>query len=42
MGGKVDQHYIGKTLTLTVTAQAVQSQNNPAEYPWEASGWPAG
>lgn len=42
VGGKVDQHYIGKTLTLTVTAQAVQSQNNPAEYPWEASGWPAG
>ncbi len=40
VGDKVDQNYIGKTLTLTVTAQAVQSENNPAESPWEASGWP--
>ena len=41
VGDRVDQNYIGKTLTLTVTAQAVQSENNPAEFPWEASGWPA-
>ena len=42
VGAKVDQNYIGKTLTLTVSAEAVQSKNNPAEYPWEAQGWPAG
>lgn len=41
VGDRVDQNYIGKTLTLTVTAQAVQSEHNPAAYPWEASGWPA-
>jgi len=41
VGSKVDQHDVGTTLSLTVTAQAVQSQNNPAAYPWEASGWPA-
>ena len=41
VGSKVDQNYIGKTLTLTVSAQAVQSKNNPADFPWEAQGWPA-
>lgn len=41
VGDQVDQSYIGSTLTLTVTAQAVQSENNPADYPWEAFGWPA-
>lgn len=40
VGDKVDNAYIGSTLMLTVEAQAVQSKNNPAEYPWEASGWP--
>ena len=40
VGSKVDQHYIGKTLSLTVNAYAVQSENNPAEHPWDASGWP--
>ena len=37
----VDNAYIGKTLSLTVSAQAVQSENNPADFPWEVSGWPA-
>ena len=37
---RVGKQYEGKTLTLSVTAEAVQSKNNPAEYPWLASGWP--
>ena len=41
VGDYVDQNYLGKTLMLTVTAHAVQSENNPADNPWEASGWPA-
>lgn len=43
VGSKVDQSYIGKTLTLTVRAQAVQSENNPVEdmKTYLASGWPA-
>ena len=41
VGSKVDQSHIGSTLSLTVNAYAVQSENNPAEYPWDASGWPA-
>ena len=41
VGSKVDQTHIGSTLSLTVNAYAVQSKNNPAEYPWDASGWPA-
>lgn len=41
VGDKVDNNYLGKTLTLTVAAHAVQSENNPASNPWEASGWPA-
>ena len=41
VGSKVDQTHIGSTLHLTVNAYAVQSENNPAEFPWAASGWPA-
>ena len=43
VGSKVDKSYIGKTLTLTVNAQAVQSQNNPIQdgKTYTASGWPA-
>ena len=40
VGSKVDQSHIGSTLSLTVKAFAVQSEHNPAEHPWEASGWP--
>ena len=41
VGSRVDQTHIGSTLSLTVNAYAVQSENNPAGFPWEASGWPA-
>ena len=41
VGSKVDKTHIGSTLSLTVNAYAVQSENNPAEHPWSASGWPA-
>ena len=41
VGSKVDQTHIGSTLSLTVNAYAVQSENNPADHPWNASGWPA-
>ena len=41
VGSKVDQSHIGSTLSLTVNAYAVQSENNPAEHPWDAFGWPA-
>ena len=41
VGRKVDQSHIGSTLSLTVDASAVQSENNPADYPWNAYGWPA-
>lgn len=40
-GNLVDQHDIGTALTITVRAEAVQSEHNPAANPWEASGWPA-
>ena len=42
VGSKVDNRYIGKTLTLTVKAQAVQSENNPITdgNVYTASGWP--
>lgn len=42
VGAKVDNKYIGKTLTLTVKAQAVQSENNPLVDGniYTASGWP--
>ena len=42
VGSKVDNSYLGKTLTLSVVAQAVQSENNPVDgtATYEASGWP--
>ena len=42
VGAKIDNTYIGKTLTLTVKAQAVQSENNPITdgNTYTASGWP--
>ena len=41
VGSKVDLTHVGSTLSLTVNAYAVQSENNPADHPWDASGWPA-
>lgn len=41
VGAVVNSSYIGSTLNLTVNASAVQSENNPAQHPWEANGWPA-
>ena len=41
VGDKVDTSYLGKTLTLTVAAHAVQTENNIADFAWEAQGWPA-
>ncbi len=42
VGNKVDNSYIGKTLTLTVDAEAVQSDNNPIpeEGITAVVGWP--
>ncbi len=42
VGAKVDNRYLGKTLTLSVQAQAVQSEHNPVAegQTHEASGWP--
>ena len=42
VGSKVDNNYLGKTLALTVDAQAVQSENNPLTDGkiYTASGWP--
>lgn len=42
VGSKVDNSYLGKTLTLSVVAHAVQSENNPVEGTdtYTASGWP--
>ncbi len=42
VGSAVDNSYIGKTLTLSVLAQAVQSENNPISGTdaYTASGWP--
>lgn len=42
VGSKVDNSYIGKTLTLSVVAHAVQSENNPVSGTdtYTASGWP--
>lgn len=41
VGSKVDNSYIGKTMTLTVKAQAVQSENNPITdgKAYTAFGW---
>ena len=43
VGGQVNNSYIGKTLQLTVLAQAVQSENNPIQNgdTTTAAGWPA-
>lgn len=41
VGSKVDQTHAGSTLSITVNAYAVQSENNPADDPWDAAGWPA-
>lgn len=42
VGSKIDNSYLGRTLTLTVKAQAVQSENNPITdgNTYTASGWP--
>ncbi len=42
VGAKVDNRYLGKTLELTVIAQAVQSEHNPIQNgdTSTASGWP--
>lgn len=42
VGSAVDTRYIGKTLTLSVIAHAVQSENNPLTdgLTYTASGWP--
>ena len=42
VGSKMDNAYLGKTLTLTIEAHAVQSENNPVEGTdtHTASGWP--
>lgn len=42
VGEKLDLSYIHSALTLTVEAFAVQSEHNPADFPWEAAGWPEG
>lgn len=43
VGDKVDNAYIGKKLTLSVVAQAVQSEHNPLTdgHTYTALGWPA-
>ena len=43
VGSKVDNRYIGKALTLTVKAEAVQAKNNPItdKKTYTAVGWPA-
>ena len=42
VGDKVDNAYLGKTLTLSVLAQGVQSVHNPVNgtNTFEAAGWP--
>lgn len=42
VGSEVDNSYIGKTLTLSVKAHAVQSENNPINGTdtYTAAGWP--
>ena len=42
VGSELDNRYLGKTLTLSVVAQGVQSENNPVEGSayHTASGWP--
>ena len=40
VGSAVDSSYMGKILNITVSAYAVQSQNN-GDSPLDAEGWPA-
>lgn len=42
LGSKMDNEYLGKTLQITVVAQAVQSENNPISdgATYTAFGWP--
>ena len=42
VGSKVETQHIGKALTLSVVAHAVQSENNPItdDKTYTASGWP--
>lgn len=40
VGEKIDQTHGGSILRLEVNAYAVQSANNPADHPWDATGWP--
>lgn len=42
VGNKVDNAYLGKTLSLSIEAHAVQSEHNPVEGTdtYKASGWP--
>ena len=40
IAGSMDTSYLDKTLTLTVKAYAVQSENNPATSPMNVLGWP--
>ena len=42
VGSKVDNNHLGKTLKITVVAEAVQSKNNPLTdgKTYTASGWP--
>jgi len=42
VGSEVDSSYIGRTLTISVVAHAVQSENNPItdNNTYTASGWP--
>lgn len=42
VGDKVDNSYLGMTLSLSVVAHAVQSENNPVDGTdtYTASGWP--
>ena len=41
VGDQVGVEHIGQTMSVAVKAYAVQSKTNPAEHPWDASGWPA-
>ena len=44
VGNQVNNNYLGKVLSLTVRAQAVQSENNPPAVDNDlstVSGWPA-
>ena len=40
IAGEIDNSYLGKTLQITVSAYAVQSEHNGSS-PLEAAGWPA-